>query len=173
MIPHFPDPYDGELLYSVLARFADRMHYPTPNTTLRELFGRGHGVPAIELPNKIDQLVKQLPPGCPYTSDEIIQKYTLLPFYAPFLPERNYELVFASMKGNGPRTTQLRAGIIAGRINPPEFFRTCPVCDEENLARYCETYWRRLHQIQGVEVCPIHSVFLEPTDVRLSGSARK
>src|SRR5438552_1601554 len=118
MIPHFPDPYDGELLYSVLARFADRMQYPTPNTTLFELFGHGHGVPAIELPNKIDRLVNELPPGSTYTSDEIIQKHTLLPFYAPFLTVRNYELILASMKGTGARTTQLRAGIIAGRINP-------------------------------------------------------
>src|SRR6266481_371003 len=173
MIPHFPEPYQGELLYSVLARVAERMQSPTPNTTLHELFGSGHGVPAIELPNKIDQLLERLPPGSLYTSDEIIQKHTLLPFYAPFLPERNYELICASMKGNGARTTQLRAGIIAGRINPPEVFRTCPVCDKQNIGRWGETYWRRLHQIQGVEVCPLHSVLLEPTNICLCGSARK
>jgi hypothetical protein len=85
MIATFPDPYDGELFYSVLARFAERMKYPTPNVALRELFGSGHGVPAIELPNKIDALLKQLPPGNVYSSDHILQKHTLLPFYAPFL----------------------------------------------------------------------------------------
>jgi hypothetical protein len=173
MIAHFPDPYEGELFYSVLARFDERMQYSTPNTTLLELFGVGHGVSAIELPNKIDQLVKELPPGNIYTSDSFIQKNTLLPLYAPFLPERNYELVLASMKGNGARTTQLRAGIIAGRINPPKHFKNCPVCDEENFAWHKETYWQRLHQIRGVEVCPIHSVFLESSNIRLGGLARK
>src|SRR6266404_1888258 len=173
MIANFPDPYEGELFYSVLARFAERMRYPTPNTTLLELFGAGHGVPAIELPNKIDELVKELPRGSIHTSETIIQNNTLLPFYGPFLPAGNYELILASMKGTGARTTQLRAGIIAGRINPPEFFRTCPVCDEEHLARHGETYWHRLHQIRGVEVCPVHSVFLESTNVKLCGSARK
>jgi hypothetical protein len=172
VIPHFPDPYDGELLYSVLARFAERMGYPALHTSLLELFGVRHGIPAIELPNKIDQLVSALPPGTIYTADSIIQKNTLLGLYSPFLPDRNYELIVANMKGDGVRTTQLRAGIVAGRINPPEFFRTCPACDEENLARYGETYWHRLHQLSGVEICPVHSVFLENTNVRLHGSAR-
>ena len=173
MIAHFPDPYDGELLYSVLARFAERMGYPARHTILLELFGVRHGIPAIELPNKIDELVKELPPGSIYTADAIIQKHTLLPFFTPFLPERNYELILANMKGNGARTTQLRAGIIAGRINPPEFCRTCPACDQKNMDRYGETYWNRLHQIRGVELCPVHGVFLEPTNVRLCGSAQK
>src|SRR6266404_3435485 len=173
MIGHFPDPLPGELMFSVLARFAERMKYPARSRSLLELFGVRHGVPAIELPNKLDQLVSALPPGTTYTSDSLIARNTLLPFYAPFLPERNYKMILSSMKGNGARTTQLRAGIIAGRINPPEFFRTCPVCDEQNIARWGETYWHRLHQIQGVEVCPLHSVLLEPTNICLCGSARK
>jgi hypothetical protein len=173
MIATFPDPYDGELFYSVLARFAERMNYPARHVALRELFGGGHGVPAVELPNKIDALVKQLPPGNLYSSDAILQKHTLLPFYAPFLPQRNFELIVANMKGDGHRTTQLRAGIIAGRISPPEFFRSCPACDKENLARCGEAYWHRLHQIKGVEVCPVHSVFLENSNVRLAGSTQK
>src|SRR6266404_3300919 len=173
MIGHFPDPLPGELMFSVLARFAERMKYPARSRSLLELFGVRHGVPAIELPNKLDQLVSALPPGTTYTSDSLIARNTLLPFYAPFLPERNYDLICVSMKGNGARTTQLRAGIIAGRINPPEFFRTCPVCDKENLALRGETYWNRLHQIQGVEVCPTHSVLLEATNLQLCGSARK
>jgi hypothetical protein len=173
MIANFPDFYKGELLYSLLARFADRMRYPSRNTALLELFGPGHGVPAIELPNKIDALIERLPPASIYTADMLIQRNTLLPFYAPFLAQRNYELIIADMKGNGARTTQLRAGIVAGGINPPEFFRTCPSCDEENFSRHGETYWHRLHQIRGIEVCPVHRVFLEPTNVPLFGSARK
>jgi hypothetical protein len=171
MIVQFPDPYEGELLYSTLARFSDRMGYSALNTTLLELFRVRHGIPTVELPNKIDQLVSALPPGTLHTSDSLIQETTLLPFYAPFLPDRSYELIVNNMKGGGTRTTQLRAGIIAGRVSPPEFFRTCPICDQENLARCGEAYWQRLHQIRGVEVCPTHGVFLEPTNVR-RGSGR-
>lgn len=173
MIANFPDLHEGELFYSVLARFAERMAYPALGNALVEFFGNRHGIAAVELPNKIDQLVSQLPPGTLYTTEGIIQKNTLLSLYAPFLPERNYELILQNMKGNGIRTTQLRAGIIAGRVSPPDFFRTCPVCDQENLKLHGETYWHRLHQISGVEVCPRHCVFLETTNVRLPGSARR
>ena len=173
MIGHFPDPLPGELMYSVLARFEERMNYPARYRSSLELFGVRHGFPAIELPNRLDQLVSALPPGTTYTSDSFIARNTLLPFYAPFLPERNYEMIVENMKGDGVRTTQLRAGIIAGRVSPPEFFRTCPVCDQENLERYGETYWKRQHQIRGVEVCATHSVFLESTNIRLRGSCRR
>jgi predicted RNA-binding Zn-ribbon protein involved in translation (DUF1610 family) len=81
-------------------------------------------------------------------------------------------MIVANMKGDGVRTTQLRAGIIAGRVSPPEFFRTCPVCDQENLERFGETYWKRQHQIRGVEMCGTHGVFLESTNIRLRGSCR-
>jgi hypothetical protein len=140
---------------------------------LLELFGVRHGIPAIELPNKIDQLVSNLPVGTAYTSDIIINKHTMLPFYAPFLPERSNQLIVANMKGAGVRTTQLRAGIIAGRVKPPEFFRNCPTCDEESIKQHGETYWTRSHQVSGVDVCPVHLVLLEQTNVRLRGSARQ
>lgn len=167
MIAHFPDPYPGELLYSVLARFCERMQYPTHSNALLELFGARHAVPAIELPHQIERLARILPPGTKYTADYLIQKHTLLPYYAPFLPERSYNIILNNMKGDGIRTTQLVAGIIAGRVAPPEFFKSCPVCDHENIQKYGETYWNRLHQIRGVEVCPVHKVFLEPSNIRI------
>jgi hypothetical protein len=63
----------------------------------------------------------------------------LLPFYAPFLPERSHNHIVENMKGDEIRTTQLVAGIIAGRVPPPEFFKSCPLCDCENVTRYGET----------------------------------
>jgi hypothetical protein len=85
MIAHFPEPYEDELLFSVLARFAERMAYPALYTPLVELFGVRHGIPAVELPNKLDQLVSALPPGSIHTAQTFIEKNTLLPLYAPFL----------------------------------------------------------------------------------------
>ena len=173
MIAHFPEPYEDELLFSVLARFAERMAYPALYTPLVELFGVRHGIPAVELPNKLDQLVSALPPGSIHTTQSFIEENTLLPLYAPFLPTRGYELIIANMKGGDIRTTQLRSGISAGRVKPPEFFRTCSVCDEQSIAANGETYWRRLHQVQGVELCPIHGVFLENTSIRFRGAGRR
>src|SRR5689334_7550901 len=117
MIRTFPDPYEGELLYSVLARFVDRMRYGSQGAALFELFGARHAVPAVELQNQIQTLVSALPLPGPCVADTLIQNHTLLPLYAPFLPEENLQLIIKNMKGDGVRTTQLRSGISAGRIN--------------------------------------------------------
>jgi hypothetical protein len=166
MIAHFPDAYSGELFYSLCARFADRMRYPSLCCTMREIFGRDYVAAAVDFPHHLDAVVNSLPPGSTYTSESMVDNHTLLPFYAPFLKPENYELVRQSLIGEGKAVPQIRCGIAGGQIRPPFYMRTCPVCDQENQRRHGETYWNRLFQIAGVEVCPIHAVFLEPTIVR-------
>jgi transposase-like protein len=166
MISHFPDPYPDELFYSIAARFAERMKYPTEAATMNALFGARHGVPAIDLPHKLELLVSALPFGHGYSTDMLIDNHTLLPFYGPFLAEKTYERLRANMKSSCSRITQMLAGIHAAKIRPTKFLRTCPSCDAENIEKYGETYWCRLFQIAGVEVCPTHKAFLQPTDVR-------
>jgi hypothetical protein len=165
MIAHFPEPYPGELLYSVCARFAERMQYPTLSATMRELFGDRTAVAAIELPNQLDSLIARLPLGHRYSSDILIDRHTLFPVYAAFVREENYQRLREMMKSSGVRTTQLVSGMNACRVPSPGALRCCPACDIENQRRYGETYWNRVHQIPGIEVCPFHSVFLEETNV--------
>ena len=161
MISHFPVLYPGELLYSGCARFADRMQYPTLGATNLELFGNRLAIPVVDLPHQIDRLVANLPASHPYDADGLINQHTLLPLYAPFLPVKNYQRLREAMRGGGYRTTYLIAGITAGRVRPPLHLRSCPCCDAENINNYGETYWHRVHQVAGVEVCPVHNVFLQ------------
>jgi hypothetical protein len=65
------------------------------------------------------------------------------------------------MEGSGGPLTYLRSGLMASRIPTPQWLRFCPLCKEEDKKLFGETYWRRLHQAQGVVVCPFHNVFLE------------
>ncbi len=166
MIGHFPDPYPGELIYSVCARFAERMKFPDFRRTMEALFNDPIFVPTVDMPNNLDALIASLPPGHSYTSDQLIERHTLFPLYGPFLRAENYRLVRENMKRSGFRTTQLRTGIIAGGVHMPQWLRCCPECDVENEKAYGETFWNRLHQAPGVEVCPVHKVFLESTNVR-------
>src|SRR5690606_36729367 len=39
-------------------------------------------------------------------------------------------------------------------------WRFCPSCDEENIQRYGELYWHRIHQLPGVYVCLRHTTIL-------------
>ncbi|MGA2604436.1 MAG: TnsD family Tn7-like transposition protein [Verrucomicrobiia bacterium] len=173
MIGHFPDPYPDELLYSVCARYSERNRFPASRQMMEALFHDHLYVASVDLPSNLDALIDALPPGHRYTSDYMIDRHTLFPLYGPFLRKENYPLIRLNMKGSGRRTTDLLAGITAGGIRPPAWMRSCPACAEADQKKYGEAYWHRLHQIAGVEVCPIHKVFLQTTEVRIrNGTSR-
>jgi hypothetical protein len=61
----------------------------------------------------------------------------------------------------------MSSGIMASRISTHDFMKYCPVCRKEDEKQLRETFWHRLHQLPGVEVCPSHQVFLENSNVGL------
>ncbi|MCL4786456.1 MAG: TniQ family protein, partial [Verrucomicrobia bacterium] len=167
MIAYFPNPYPDELLYSLCARFSDRMQFGTETGTMLALYGSRHAIATVDLPHRLGALASQLPPGHPCTVDVIIDQHTFLPYYGPFLTKPTYGQVRAWMAASTKASARVKCGACTNRVRPPKFFRYCPECVQENRARLGETYWRRLFQLPGVEVCPIHEVFLEPSDIRL------
>ena len=167
MIAYFPEPYPDESWHSLCARFSDRMRFGTETGTMLALYGSRHAVATVDLPHRLGALVSQLPPGHPCNVDVIIDRHTFLPYYGPFLTTNTYKQVRTWMAASTKASARVKCGACAHRVRPPKFFRSCPECDRENRERFGETYWRRLFQLPGVEVCPIHKVFLEPSDIRL------
>ncbi len=159
MISFFPDPYPDELLYSVCARFADRVQFKGNSSVIRELFGNRNNVAVVDLPNHLEYLVAALPTGHLYTEDQLIDKHTLLPFYSPFCPPERIALVRQDMKCGNSSQIHGRLGIL---IRPkPQWLQFCPLCVQSDIEQFGEPYWHRLHQVPGVKVCPVHNVFLE------------
>lgn len=91
MITVFPDPYPDELLYSVCARYQERMMWGNQKTTLEDLFGSNTVVAVVDLPGHVDALISHLPAGHRYSSDEIIDRHTLLPYFLHFLRQANWK----------------------------------------------------------------------------------
>jgi hypothetical protein len=50
----------------------------------------------------------------------------------------------------------LSLGLMASSVPWPKYFRYCVSCVECDRATVRETYWHRLHQIPGIEVCALH-----------------
>jgi len=137
------------------------MQYPSQKSAINNLFGESHITVSIDLPSHLGYLVSALPPGNCYTVDYFIKNHTLLPFYSPFLPRERVEQINQEMeKGNG-LLVHLRAGASSSSIHSPDWLRYCPACLNEDRQKLGEGYWHRLRQVVGVEVCPIHNVFLE------------
>lgn len=163
MICIFPDPYPDELLYSVCARYGALMQYYNKTRATEDFFGKGASA-IVDLPGRIDHLISSMPPGHLYTSDELIDKNTIFPFYAPFLPKDRAHLIHQIMQFDdctqvGPRIPRTRRG------RKLIYLRFCPQCAREDRAAFGETYWHRQHQLHGVDVCSRHFVFLEDTEV--------
>ena len=165
MIRCFPDPHPDELLYSICARFSDRMGYPTEYAVVQELFGT-HAVKAVvDLPSHLGRLISMLPPGTSYTVDDLIDDHTLLPFYRSFLPPERLQCLRNDMCGDNGPGIHMRVGIVGCPIPLPVWLRFCPLCMAEDIKHFGECYWHRIHQVPGVEVCPVHEVFLQNSSV--------
>jgi len=144
------------------------MRFGTETGTMLALYGSRHAVAIVDLPHGLERLANSLPRGYPATVDGLIDDHTMLAYYAPFLQTTTYSMVREFMKGSQDRSVRVRCGLSTSRVRPPGHFRSCPDCDRGNKRTYGETYWHRLFQLSGVEVCPKHKVFLEASSLRLS-----
>ncbi len=164
MIPCFPDPFPDEILYSVWARYRDRVQYSDEAKVTEELFGGTVGV-IVDLPCYLKYLVEHLPPGNSYTVDWLVDHHTLFPFYGPFLPQERYDRLREQMISGPGSALHTRAGISRLSIPSPIVLRYCPICVKRDREQHGEAYWHRLHQVPGVEICPEHMTILENSAV--------
>ena len=161
MLGHFPAPYPDELFYSMCARFSDRMRYPSRSSVTNDLFGDRVTV-TVGLQAHLARFVARLPPGHPLEAERLIDGHSLLPLCAPFLPQGRLGTLRQQMKRGSAYGISPRAGLWGiTNVPAPLWFRFCPLCVEDDRECYGETYWHRIHQVPGVDICSIHAVWLE------------
>ena len=141
------------------------MAYPDAKSVLQELLGSATATVVIDLPNRLRNLAAGLPAGTSLTTDCLIDRHTLLPFYSAFIPPERVRRIRKSMGGCSGPAAHMSVGVMASRIPTLDFMRYCSVCLKEDEKNFRQTFWRRLHQLPGVEVCPSHQVFLENSTV--------
>lgn len=160
MIGFFPDPYPDELLYSVCARYAERVKYVNRQFIIEEMFGRRGLSAVVDFPLHIRSLLSVIASN-KYTEEEIIDDNSLLPFYSPFVSTSRVGRIVSEMINDDPCNILTSLGIRGKQLVSPRYLRFCPNCVIADRERYAETYWHRLHQLSGVLVCPVHKCFLE------------
>src|SRR5260370_16965672 len=83
-----------------------------------------------------------------------------------FSSERQIRLGQDMGSKNGP-AIHMRAGLMASHVSLPQWLRFCSRCVEEDRRRFGECYWHRIHQVPGVEICPLHKVWVRNSAVRM------
>lgn len=159
MLHFFTDPYEEEILYSVISRY----HYYSGNkdykTTLQEILGDRNSIPTIALPTHLEYLEKELKNN-KYTADYFIDNHSLLPVFLPFLSSEKLKKIRATMKVGKGHGMYSFLGSIASVIRAKNRLYNCPLCSEEDYKKYGEVFYRRIHQVDGVYVCPTHGIDL-------------
>ena len=165
VITCFPDPYPDELIYSVYARYQVRMGLRSGWATILKLLG-SNARAVIDLPYHLGHLTDALPPGHCYTIDYFIDNHTLLPFYRPFLPAERVKRIRSDMAGTSASAIHKTAGITPSSIRVLDKLKYCVLCADLDRRNYGESHWHCLHQVLGVEVCPLHRTLLEESNVQ-------
>lgn len=169
MITFFPVSHEDEILYSIIARYHIQSGNISIKSTLSDLYGCSSITSVIDLPSHIDKIISNLPIDHQLTSDELIDKFTLFNYYSSFLPPESSVTVRKYMKEDNGGSIYNKTGLMASSITLNKFIKFCPDCIKEDLVRYGEIYWHRIHQICGVFICPRHHTFLIDSTVNSRG----
>jgi hypothetical protein len=165
MIGWFPHAYPDELLYSICARYGARVQYPLDISLVKELFGSLNVTAIIDLPGYLNHLVASLPASYGCTVETFIDNHTLLRYYGPFLPPERLRQLRTEMATTNRTATYRSLGLLASHIPIPEWLRFCPLCVQEDRWDFGESYWHRVHQVAGVEICAKHGVLLQNSTI--------
>lgn len=162
-----PIPYPDELLYSVIARYHLRTNNESPKWTFREIYGTENVIPTIDLPSHLEAVARRSElQGM--SADDWIDRHTFFPYYAPFLPKERANRLRTLMKSSDGSGIHALVGITASTIDRTNRLRFCPSCYEQDIQRYGEPYWHRIHQLPGVYLCHVHQRILHEITAPLS-----
>ncbi len=169
MMIFFPVPYEDELLYSVLGRYHIRSGNTSIKATLQDIFGETTVTAVADLPSHINRVIENMPIGNQYTADVLVDKHTLYSFYSAYLPSEEATKIKQFMIGDKGGSIYNKAGLMASAISFNQYFKFCPLCKKEDMEKYGELYWHRIHQIPGVLICPKHKVPLYDSQISVRG----
>lgn len=160
----FVKPLCDEPVYSICARAAERLGYVSPRAFTEEVFGRTTITAVEHLPSSLNRISDCLTSAFGVTASALVWEHTLLPLYAPFQSASRITEVVQAMGEAG--AIQQHLGLIAMNLPQPSRLRYCPQCVADDQEAGLDPYWRRVHQVDFVRVCPEHNVFLKESNVQ-------
>ena len=166
MIGFMPEIYPDELLYSRFTRYYERSGYMAYIFAAEDLFQNKNERPDVEFINRLTQDAQSVIHK-KMSADEVIMNHTMFPYYGRFLSrERRTEAYFALLNTDG----NYRNLLPIPKAKRQRFLRYCPMCVNMDRDKYGETYWHRIHQMQGIDICPIHFCVLQNTDIAIGST---
>lgn len=156
MFIQLPKPYPDELLYSVIARYFKHFGISRHSYVIHQMFGQRFR-PTVDLPFCLDKVADLTHITWELTGEEILERLTLFPFYARYLPTTRRNRCANDFIGGPHSGSRGRLGLCSSLIKAKKHLYYCAQCAKSDMLQFGETYWRRVHQIPGVLVCNTHA----------------
>lgn len=157
MIGFMSQIYPDELVYSMLARYYVHSGYSAYIDAADDLFGNKRTRPVPEFINAMSVEAKRMILKN-HTMEYLIENHTMFPVYGRFLARERKNTAFQSLLNcDGKYMNMLHMPVGNHSV---KYLRWCPECARADRKLHGETYWHRLHQISGMDICPIHHCFL-------------
>lgn len=166
MINYFPVIYPDELVYSWFSRYAAKVGYTSYIFVAEDLYAKRNNKPNIEFLNELSKEVINVI-SKKISIESLVMRHTMFPFYARFLPQERKQKAFDVLVSE-QRTYASLLPIPKTKDGTTRFLRYCPLCAKVDRESQGETYWHRIHQMVGVNVCSIHGCRLLNSDVEIS-----
>lgn len=169
MISYFPTIYPDELVYSLLARFYLQSGYLTFAYAAQDIYTYTKIRPDTEFINLLRPEMQAMITKT-ISMEELVLRHTMFPYYGRFMEQLRRRKAFQSLvtlNGNYRNLVTLPTK----KDKTERYLRYCPMCARRDRGQYGETYWHRSHQMEGVDVCPIHKCYLANGSVLISGKA--
>jgi len=158
---YIPKPLPDEILYSIIARLQSFAIYDSPGQLSLDLFGERNVPATIDLPSHIHFFHKTVKRIFPYSADEIIERFTLWPYYKQFTSTSKRKDALRRMKSNNGSGLHNLIGINASAMSRNKGLKYCVLCAQENFKKFGLYYWHRVHQIPDLYLCPYHFCYLQ------------
>jgi hypothetical protein len=115
----------------------------------------------------LSTLIGRFPVLYPIEKETIIQEHTLLPLFAVFMEKTRADEMIENAINQDEQRVLLRS-VVGVQGNMDKYLYYCPCCVTQDIDRYGESYWHRIHQIPGVLVCPQHGEQLIKYEIKRS-----
>lgn len=155
----FPRQLPGEALYSRLIR-----HQTILGMNEKEYLKQFLGNPRLSIHPFLTvglAEVAKISGDDPY---DLFKNQTLGSLFMYFKPESGQKIYQSLLKNDG--ALAFRHSCLSNfRETKKLTINYCPVCASQDAQNHGTTYWHRIHQLPGVECCPVHNARLIEVDL--------
>ena len=155
----FPTPLPEESLYSILCRYHVRSCNDRDSTTISQLFDQCRSLQtSILSPRPLRHARNWVDTTSGFSRSSLMLDHTAYPFFRTFISNPNPK--FSSYAAD-----RFFLSLYQNCSIPSKRLRYCPKCAQAQWETFGASYWQILPQINGYEICPVHLVPIQETEI--------